>query len=725
MHYNNDVSGGGGGDGDAIGTGVQQEMAVAGQQSFVTVAHGSGGEGSDDNDWNSVVARQQQLDLRHNGGVVETSGAPGGSSGGDGEDGSGPLSGTVFGGDGGAVYGGPFALQLVCYITPNPSSQMLSAISTLFANRRPGSTIFLGYTDAVIHGVSSGDCVYNQRQPRPWERYLMLGDGKCMPVGFYGGLDLNLRCEQDVRVALTNVAVVPGLAFNVMFFNRMQERHEIILNRAEASMLGGRVRFKKFRAGNFIQATRVPHDDARPQPPAIVAAMMRPGPPSSMYVNDFHNSLRHVNVKALYETAKQMGIKLTGIQEYCDSCATAKAIKRTVPKVVNSSRKSSGPFQRIFIDLAGGYPKSTGGAKYLIQLLDDYTNFGWTVFLGDKSSPTVVRAFRTWYGSVKQLMGVHGEVRCVLTDNGTEWVNEDFRTMLVDLGIARELTAVDGPKRNSRVERRIALVSEGTKAAFVEFPDQFSDITFPARTKSYAVIWPEAFTWMDNCLNITAAVHKDDKRCAEEKLYGKRRVKQAWPFMMPGFCHRNRPTKVHDKGEQCFYLHSGNDHSFDTYKVITPAGIATYSAHYTFGYRRQAFQGEVPIWGGGCYYLFAAVAVYGIFTKSGTGSVGSGDIFTRRGYSRRDTGGGSSSTWGGHSSHVFIGSGGGGGGILDIFARGRHSSRVFIGTGTGGVGSFTWGGHSSHVFIGSGGYVGGCGDIFPWGVFPPRFQRRR
>ena len=41
-----------------------------------------------------------------------------------------------------------------------------------------------------------------------------------------------------------------------------------------------------------------------------------------------------------------------------------------------------------------------------------------------------------------------------------------------------------------------------------------------------------------------------------------------------------------------------------------------------------------------------AVAVYGIFTGSGTGSVGSGDIFTRRGYSRRDTGSVSSSTWG-------------------------------------------------------------------------------
>ena len=443
-----------------------------------------------------------------------------------------------------------------------------------------------------------------------------------------------------------------------------------------------------------------------------------------MNVNDFHNSLGHANVKALYETTKQMGIKLTGIQEYCDGYATAKAIKRTVPKVVDSSRKSSHLFQHIFMDLAGGYPKSTGGAKYLMQLLDDYTNFGWTVFLGDKSGPTVVRAFRAWYASAKQLMGVHGEVRCVLTDNGTEWVDEDFRTMLVDLGVARELTAVDGPKSNGRVERRIARVSEGAKAAFVEFPNQFPDSTFPARTKSYAAIWPEAFTWMNDCLNVTVAVHKDDKLCPEEKPYGKRRVKQAWPFVMLGFRHRNRPTKMHDKGEQCFYLNSGNDHSSDTHKVITPAGIATYSAHCTFMHRHQAFQGEVPTWGGGADtslrpWPSMASSPGAAPDPSAAATTSPGGVFPPRHRRRQQL------HVGGHSSHVFIGSGGGGG-ILDIFARGGYSSRVFIGTGTGGGGSSTWGG----AFL-------PCLHRERWlprrlrrhllaaGVFPPRFQRRR
>ena len=127
--------------------------------------------------------------------------------------------------------------------------------------------------------------------------------------------------------------------------------------------------------------------------------------------------------------------------------------------------------------------------------------------------------------------------------------------------------------------------------------------------------------------------------------------------MRPGFRHRNRPTKMHDKEERCFYLNSGNGHSSDTHKVITPAGIATYSAHCTFGYRRQAFQGEVPTW--------------------------RGVLLPLRGRGR-------------------------------LRRLGGCSSRVFIGTGTGGVGSSARGGDSSHVFIGSCGYVSGCGDIFPW-----------
>ena len=100
------------------------------------------------------------------------------------------------------------------------------------------------------------------------------------------------------------------------------------------------------------------------------------------------------------------------------------------------------------MDLAGPFRQSSGGAKCLMQILDHHTNYGWTFFLRDKISERVIAAFRAWYASIKPLLAIHGELGCVLTDNGTEWVNEDFRGLLAELNIARELTAVDGPKSN-------------------------------------------------------------------------------------------------------------------------------------------------------------------------------------------------------------------------------------------------------------------------------------
>lgn len=67
--------------------------------------------------------------------------------------------------------------------------------------------------------------------------------------------------------------------------------------------------------------------------------MMQPGVLSSMNIKNFHFSLVQAN-KALSETAKEMGIKLTGVQEYCDGCAKAKSIECAIPKVVEPSGKS-------------------------------------------------------------------------------------------------------------------------------------------------------------------------------------------------------------------------------------------------------------------------------------------------------------------------------------------------------------------------------------------------
>ena len=116
---------------------------------------------------------------------------------------------------------------------------------------------------------------------------------------------------------LENVAVVPGLAFDLMSFNYIQEKHDILMNRDGTRILDGRVHFVKLPTGNYIQATRVEHgaDSA-----AMVAVMMRPGQQQDINNNDLHISLGYTNDAIARETAKQMGMKVT------DTRGTATAV---------------------------------------------------------------------------------------------------------------------------------------------------------------------------------------------------------------------------------------------------------------------------------------------------------------------------------------------------------------------------------------------------------------
>ena len=183
-------------------------------------------------------------------------------------------------------------------------------------------------------------------------------------------------------------------------------------------------------------------------------------------------------------------------------------------------------------------------------------------------------------------------------DNGLEFVNDDFKNILTELNIKRELTPVDGAKRNGRVERKLALITEGARAAWLEFPRHFPDLQFPRKALMCDKVWPEAFSWMNDCINISARVDdKPDMLCPWEKSYGRRPTSLVFPFMMPGFRHTNRKTKMNSKGERCFYLNTGNDHSSTTHKVLLALGVASYTADVTFGYHRRPFVGEWPTWG--------------------------------------------------------------------------------------------------------------------------------
>ena len=471
----------------------------------------------------------------------------------------------------------------------------LRHLSSLFPHAPPGSSIWVGDSGSSVHGTGSDQLVYNKRLPRPEKTYLHIGNGHKLKVQWFGSLDAVLHCKEDVPVTLEDVAAVRSLAFDLISINCYQERCDVLMNREGAWLLNGHVHFVKSPTGNYFATTRVKHRSA--DPPVMVAAIMRPGPQRSMNCDDLHFSLGHTNDDNARETAKQKGIKVTGVRGYCDGCGESKAIRRAVPK--ENTLKAERPMKRVFVDLARPFLTSAGGARYCMLMVDDYTNVGWTLFVGDKSADTLCQAFRSWYTAVKNDAAIHGGLEVARFDNGNEFTNADFRRLVTELGVAVEYTPVDGAKQNGRVERKLALIAEGARAAWLECPRRFLDLEFPAKANSWHQIWPEAVTWINDCLNTTAQAHTPGKLSPYERLYKKRPANRLLPFMMPGFRHHNRKNKAESKGERCFFLNSGNNHSSTTDKILLLSGIASYSADVTWGFRRRPFVGELPTWGGG------------------------------------------------------------------------------------------------------------------------------
>ena len=380
-----------------------------------------------------------------------------------------------------------------------------------------------------------------------------------------------------------------------------------------AHILGSIILFTKHANGNYVQATEVAHDGSpavcldpgmpattvpsATVPPAMAAAVLRPGATTSADRNDLHVSLGHAHEGNLRETAKQMGVRVTGTLVPCSECAAAKGIRRSFSR--STARRATKPLELLYGDLSGAMPASTGGSVYCFFIVDCYSNLGWPIFLKDKSATTVTHAFRASLAAIKPLREKHGEAGALRTDNGTEFVNENFANLLVQYGVRREFTSVDGPKRNGRVERRIALVKEGARAAWLRFPRLFPDVRFSSRAMHYSAVWPEAWIWMSENINITLRVDSPDKRCPEEKLYGKRLRKQLLPFLMPGHRTRGSGPKWAGKAVPCFYLNDGNDHASEYDKVMLESGIVSYTANATYAYRRAPFVGQQVIFGNG------------------------------------------------------------------------------------------------------------------------------
>jgi len=159
----------------------------------------------------------------------------------------------------------------------------------------------------------------------------------------------------------------------------------------------------------------------------------------SLYV--WHRRLGHYNLGTLRKTLKRIYIKCK-----CKTCAKTKL--KSFPHYPSDSRATE-PFELIHMDTVTINSRSMYGNKYFVSILDDYTRFGWVLFI--KSKRDVFNAFLNWYNNIKNIFNKN--IKRLRTDNGTEFTNNKIIEFCNINGITHEFSVPYEPQQNGRIER--------------------------------------------------------------------------------------------------------------------------------------------------------------------------------------------------------------------------------------------------------------------------------
>ena len=129
----------------------------------------------------------------------------------------------------------------------------------------------------------------------------------------------------------------------------------------------------------------------------------------------------------------------------CNVCMLG---KMTNDRNRNPRVRSTDPLQLVHTDLAGPIdPVSSEGFKYAIAFTDDYSGASFVYFRQNKSD--TVRAMEKFLADSAPF----GDVKCIRSDNGTEFTCNAFKTLLRNNRVRHETSAPYSPHQNGTAER--------------------------------------------------------------------------------------------------------------------------------------------------------------------------------------------------------------------------------------------------------------------------------
>lgn len=126
-----------------------------------------------------------------------------------------------------------------------------------------------------------------------------------------------------------------------------------------------------------------------------------------------------------------------------------KTVRRTVP---------SGSMSQIGVDLVDMSTQEYGGQKWLLTAIDLYSKYLWVTTLPNKEARTVLDGLARIFARMELDAGLPRSMR---TDNGSEFINAQFKAYLKIKLVRHILGSANRPETNGQVERINGVVKRG------------------------------------------------------------------------------------------------------------------------------------------------------------------------------------------------------------------------------------------------------------------------
>lgn len=145
---------------------------------------------------------------------------------------------------------------------------------------------------------------------------------------------------------------------------------------------------------------------------------------------------------------------VTDVREFvrdCEVCKTTKHPNYVLRPEMGKPIQTIRPFQRLYVDILGPYPRSKNGYIGIFIVLDHLTKYHWLCPLKKFTSAHIQKFL------LREIFHAFGVPEQIVSDNGTQFKSNEFNSFLTKFGVKHIYTALYSPQSNAseRVNRSI------------------------------------------------------------------------------------------------------------------------------------------------------------------------------------------------------------------------------------------------------------------------------